>query len=293
MSRNFDLSLIVCAYDMDRELPRTIETLSKSYQRGINGLNYEIIVVDNGSPRPICADALRRIAPNLRVLRVENASPSPAAAINLAALQCDGAVIGLFIDGARMASPGLIATALQCHKADPGKIVGSLAFHLGPDVQMKSVCAGYDQRSEDQLLASIPWKTDGYALFSVSVRAGSSAAGWFGTIAESNGVFLDRLLWQELGGLDERFLARGGGFVNLHFWERACALSENSPWIILGEGTFHQVHGGAATNGNTADRATMAAEYKAIKGHPFERPRYTPRFIGTLSRELAEQFGMT
>ncbi len=285
-----DLSLLVCAYNMQRELPRTVFTLGPDYQRGIDGLEYEIVVVDNGSQPPVPAEELRRLAPNARVVRVNPAVPSPARAINEAMRTATGQVVALFIDGARMASPGLIRAALDAYKADPTKVTGSLAFHLGPCVQMRSVQEGYNQAVEDELLASIPWREDGYALFSISVLAGSSREGWFGTIAELNGVFLDRGLWGRLGGLDERFAAPGGGTVNLDFWKRAVTASNHQPWIILGEGTFHQVHGGAATNGSDADRQAMFAEYERILGKPFTPPVYRPRLIGSLSAELAQRF---
>lgn len=287
---SMDLSLIVCAYNMDRELPRTIRTLGRTYQRDMAGCDYEIIVIDNGSARPVQEEALRQIADNVRVVRPQEALISPARAINEAVRACEGQLIGLFIDGARMASPGLLAGALAAYRSDPAKVIGSLAFHLGPDVQLRSVFEGYNQQVEDELLASIPWEEDGYTLFTKSVLALSSAQGWFGVLAESNGVILDRGLWERLGGLDERFSSPGGGLVNLDFWKRAVEASDNTPWIVLGEGTFHQVHGGAATNGTRTDREKMQAEYEALLGERFIKTNYSPRLIGTLERDLAIRF---
>jgi len=285
-----DLSLVVCAYDMARELPRTIQTLSPHHQRDMGDLSYEIVVLDNGSPEPVNAAALQAIAPNLRVVRIENAAASPAAALNAAVADTTGRLVGLFIDGARMVSPGMLALAIQAHQADPNRVIGSLGFHLGPDVQMRSVLNGYTRQVEDDLLAEIPWQRDGYTLFQKSVLAGSSSQGWFGPIEESNGLFLDRALWQKLGGFDERYASPGGGLVNLEFWQRAVDLSGGQPWILLGEGTFHQIHGGAATNGTQDDRIAMAAEHRRIFGKPLARVSYTPRYIGSLSAELARRF---
>jgi cephalosporin hydroxylase len=281
-----DVSLIVCTYAMSRELPNTIYSLSRGYQRDLAGVEYEILVVDNGSPEPVDEATLRFIAPNLRVLRTHPAPQSPVKAINAAAAASDGRLVGLFIDGARMASPGLIARALEAYDSDPTKVIGTLGFHLGPDVQMRSVFAGYNQAVEDQMLATTPWRENGYALFHISALAGSSAEGWFGCIAESNAVFLDRQVWQRLGGFDERFVAPGGGCVNLDFWERAVSASGGRPWIILGEATFHQVHGGVATNGTEAARAVMFDEYRQIHGRDFVTPRYTPQFVGRLDDEM-------
>lgn len=193
-ARRPQLSLVVGAYDMARELPRTIYTLSRAYQRDIGALRYEIIVADNGSPTPVDEAALRAIAPEVRVLRTENASPSPVDAINAAAAAARAPFIGLMIDGARMASPGLLKYALDAHRLDPDALVGSYGFHLGPDVQMKSVFEGYDQAAEDRLLDSVDWRANGYRLFEISVFAGSSQRGWFKPVSESNAVFLPRAL---------------------------------------------------------------------------------------------------
>ena len=43
------LSVIVICYNMQRELPRTLFTLSCDYQKNIDLSDYEIIVIDNGS----------------------------------------------------------------------------------------------------------------------------------------------------------------------------------------------------------------------------------------------------
>ena len=47
------LSVVVVAHGMARELPRTLLLLSPAHQRGMNGRDYEIIVVDSGSVPPI------------------------------------------------------------------------------------------------------------------------------------------------------------------------------------------------------------------------------------------------
>lgn len=286
-----DLSLLLCAYDMGRELPRTVQTLSRAGQQGIAGLDYEIVVLDHGSPVPVDEAALQAIAPNLRVIRVDPAPVSPVAAINRVMAELPGRALALMIDGARMASPGLIAGALRALDDDPEAAVGTLAFHLGPAMQMTSVFAGYDQAVEDALLASVPWQADGYRLFDISVLAGSSAGGWFAPIAESNAVFLTPAFWRRCGGLDERFASAGGGLANLEFWSRAVAASGGRPWMVLGEGTFHQVHGGAATNSPAEARVAMQQEYQALYGRRFQPPIYEPRLAGHLPPGLAARFG--
>ena len=282
MAPPVDLTIVVCAYNMARELPRTLFTLSPDYQRGMEGIEYKVIVLDNGSAPPVDEPFLRSILPDVRVVRPEHPQVSPASAINEAMGSAEGSLLGLWIDGARLASPGVLKNAVEAWRSDPTRAIGTLAFHLGPDMQARSVFDGYCAEAEDQLLASVRWRDDGYRLFEISALAGSSEAGWFGCISETNGLFMDRALWNELGGLDERFEAPGGGVVNLDLWQRAVAISGGHPWMILGEGSFHQVHGGVATNGPVEDRAAMMAEYEAIHGHPFVRPSYQAHFVGSL-----------
>ena len=280
-----ELSIIVCGFDMQRELPRTIYTLSKKYQRDIESLNYEILVVDNGSPEPMNLDALCSEYDNVKGIRFENdGSKSPVNAINKAVELSEGGWLGIFIDGARLASPGLIAKAREAYSEDPTKVIGTLGFHLGNRVQMEAVQEGYNQDIEEYLLASVNWMEDGYRLFDISVFSGSCKGGWYKPMAESNAVFMRYDKWKELCGFDARFECPGGGYMNLEFWRRALKHSENHPWIILGEGTFHQVHGGAATNSPQEDRDLMKAEYERLTGDFFDLPVYEPRYVGNTRR---------
>ncbi len=47
---------------------------------------------------------------------------------------------------------------------------------------------------------------------------------------------------------DQLFDDRGGGLVNLALFARACKLPDSKLVVILGEESFHQIHGGTATN---------------------------------------------
>ena len=61
------LSVVVVVYDMIRELPRTLRTLAPESQRGVGRDNYEIVVVDNGSPHPLDEVVLAAFPGRLRV----------------------------------------------------------------------------------------------------------------------------------------------------------------------------------------------------------------------------------
>lgn len=268
------VSVVVVAHRMARELPRTLATLRS--QHVPPGATLELVVVDNGSDPPM-AEVVDLSGVVHRF--VEDAPPSPAGAANLGLATATGDVVGLLLDGARMASPGLVRGAVDADRLDRRAVTATLGWHLGPATHMEAGETGWDQAREDALLDSLGWEDDGYALFGASVLAGSSRRGWFGPLGETNALFLRRALWDELGGLDERFALPGGGLVNHDLYRRACALPGVVPVVLLGEGTFHQFHGGAATS-RRFTRDQNFADYEAIRGEPFAPPEVDPLFVG-------------
>jgi hypothetical protein len=275
------LSIIVVSFNMSRELPRTVRSLSPDLQHGVAAEDYEIIVVDNGSTIPPTPEEVMSWAPNGRLLVVgENARPSPVQAINDALAESRGELVGVFIDGARIASPGVLAGALDAAKLQPTPVIGVFSFHLGPDIQSRSTQNGYDRTAEDRLLNSVRWEEDPYRLFEIAVFADSSAGGWFSTPAETNALFLKRAKWLELGGFDPAFKSPGGGLANLDLWARLCGDPSIRPALLLGEATFHQVHGGVATNAASSPWEHFHAEYVRIRGHDYQKPSVSPWLFG-------------
>jgi hypothetical protein len=92
-----------------------------------------------------------------------------------------------------------------------------------------------------------------------------------------------------LGGFDERFDVPGGGLLNLDTFRRAMELPSARRVVPLGEATFHQVHGGIATNapldGWSERLMRWCAQYVEIRGDEHRLPdqREPSIFIGTLS----------
>jgi len=276
------LSVIVVFRDMAREAPRTLHTLSVPYQRGVDERDYEVIAVDAGSEVPLPAALVESFGGNVSLLRTPP-RPSPSAAINEAARRARGAALLVCIDGARMLTPGVVRLALDAFAAWGDPVVATLAWHLGPKIQNESMLEGYDQAVEDRLLDSVDWRRDGYELFRIASFAGSSRRGWFLPLSESNGIAVRRDTFDRLGGFDEGFGTPGGGLVNLDFHRRACAAA--APVVhLLGEGTFHQFHGGVATNVPAARHpfAGFHEEYVRLRGEPFAPPTALPVVIGTL-----------
>ena len=275
------ITVVVACHKMRRELPRTLRSLSPQMQRGVEKIPYEILMLDDGSTLPFCEPECRRWLPKLRVIPGDSRSHSPVAGVNAAIRDAAGELIGVLIDGARLASPGIISAVAQASKLSERTIILTLGFHLGPKLQQQSILEGYNQRSEDELLAASNWTEDGYQLFNISVLAASSARGWFCPMNESNAIFMRREMWNELGGLDERFSAPGGGLVNLDLLSRASQLSDSLIVTLLGEATFHQVHGGVSTNAfDKSIDDESRAEYESIRGHSFQTTEYQSVYFG-------------
>ncbi len=289
------LSVVVVAYNIERELPRTLYTMSALYQRDIPAADFEIIVVDNGSPRPVSESIWSDwgdAGASFRLIRIEDALPSPAAAINTGLRAARGDAIGVMIDGARMASPGLLHHALRGCGLYENAVVGALGWYLGFDYQRQSMRQGYNQAAEDLLLDSVDWRSDGYRLFDISAMDESSTDGWHAPIAEFNAIFMPRASWQRFGGFDEQFDLPGGGLVNLDMCKRALEHPETQTVLLLGEATFHQVHGGTSTNAAMekaiADWDLWCAQYQDIRGVPYRAPM-TKRplvYLGSMPRNM-------
>lgn len=282
------LTVIVAFHEMRREAERTLYTLSSEYQRGVGAGDYEVVAIDNGSSDPLPESEVMRFGPSFHHRR-HDGDPSPAAAINAVAADATTEWVMCLIDGARMLSPGVLAGALAAFAERPEPFVYTIGLHLGPAPQNELVARGYGTAEEDRLLAGIDWRHNGYALFTVSTPALSvGEEGFYSQLTESNCFALRRTAFLDRGGLDERFRSPGGGLVNLDLFKRLVEDPGVSPICLLGEGSFHQLHGGVATNVPMPEHPweSFAAEYEAIRGAPYAPPApREPLYFGEVPGE--------
>nr|WP_281380545.1 glycosyltransferase [Brevundimonas variabilis] len=293
------MSIVVVGFDMARELPRTVQSLLPPYQQGIDLADIEIIVVDNGSADPVQRTDFGHEG-NITVLRVEDGGTSPCRAINRGAALARADRLAVMIDGARMASPGLLATAVQASRIDPDAFIATLGFHLGPKVQQISTSEGYTRAVEDQMLADIGWPADGYRLFEICALGESYAHGVLQTPPETTFFLMGRDRFLKMGGYNEAFTGLGGGLSSFDFFNRAVADPEVPFIMLVGEGTFHQLHYGATTREGGVRRPApegegtlgdvYAREYQAITGQPLAMATALPLLFGRLKHPAARHY---
>ena len=280
------ISLVVVLFNMRREARRTLHSLSTKYQQEVDSADYEVHVVENGSTDPVEASTIREFGPNFYYHRLEKPPSSPAYALNYGVAQSRGQVVGLMIDGAHILTPRVLKYTKQVTAAVSCPIIAVRRFYLGPGQQPETVGSGYSQASEDELLRQIDWPRDPYRLFEIAAFMGNVRPGWFGRFWESNCLFLPRKVFDAFGGCDERFDLPGGGFLNLDLFNRCTEHSGAEVHMLLGEGSFHQVHGGTTTNA-ARDEVNMRVaayrrQYSELRGKEYECPRVTMEFFGSL-----------
>ena len=289
------LSIIVVSYNMTRELPRTLYSLSRAYQRDIDDLEYEVIVVDNGSDNPLPPATVESFGPQFRCIQLENPPPSPAYALNEGVRLASGDTVCLMVDGATLLTPGVLEKVSRCYKAYSNPVVALRYFFLGPGEQNDTIRDGYNQVEEDRLLAEIGWPEDGYRLFEISTPIrfpGQEKSSWFDKIIESNCLSMRKSTFQEIGGCDERFNLPGGGFMNIDIFQRAASREDTTLVLLVGEGVFHQFHGGTTTNVSPDDRdaevQSYLRQYIEIHGRDLIQTKSGFHYFGHLPTEASK-----
>jgi glycosyltransferase involved in cell wall biosynthesis len=253
------LSVIVVCYQMEEQVGNTLRSLLPPYQIKVKKSEYEILVIDNGSEKPL-PEATWKLASNVKYQHIPpgEASPNPGVAVNRAVRMSQGEAVCVILDGARMMTPGVISWGLRLLKMGGRAVVEVRAWHLGPKIQTESIVEGYNHEVEARMLEEAKWWENGYRLFEISAPTAQTRQGFGTQSVEATCIFMSRALYDEIGGYNEAYKAPGGGLVNLDFYARAVEAAE-SVFTVLGEGTFHQVHGGAAT-GLTKPQLTEALE---------------------------------
>lgn len=290
-----DLTVVVVFYDMRREAERTLRSLSRSYQEGLDGVSYEVIAIDNGSSPDQRLDRpfVESFGPEFRLLDMgENARSSPVTALNQGIKAGRGGSFALMIDGAHVLTPGVLRFGLAGLATYAPAVVATQQWYTGPGQQGDAMDDGFDRAYEDRLFDRISWPQAGYRLFEIGHFVGDRD--WFDGLWESNCMFVGRAQIDQAGGFDENFSVAGGGYANLELYERLGASPDITLATILGEGSFHQLHGGTTTNQvDPAERRARvfgySQEYATLRGRPFRGPGKPLHFVGRITSPSARR----
>jgi glycosyltransferase involved in cell wall biosynthesis len=281
------LSVVVNFHNNRREARNTLFALTRAYQKLDADFNYEVIAIDHGSKERLSEAEVRSFGREFSCRYVETDRVSPVRAINAACREAAGDWLLVMIDGAHIITPGVFRWAANALRLFGSAFVATVPFHLGPKAQSISVTEGYNQQVEDELLTRVDWKSNGYRLFQASQSLQDGCLGWFGCLFETGCFAITKADYMALGGYEERFESPGGGIANLDLFRRALEVPELQYVMLLGEGTFHQVHGGVASNALRGQHPwdKFNEEYARIRGRPFERIARRPIMMGTLPTE--------
>jgi hypothetical protein len=277
--------VILIVHNMTREAPRTLASLTADYQQNVSEDDYEVCVVENGSSERLDDAQVNRFGRNFRYRYIEDAPPSPAHAINQGVQMSRGSFVAIMIDGACMLTPGVLHSAFTVFEMFRNPVVMTRYFYLGPGKQNETILEGYSKQGEDAFLNEISWPQDGYRLFeNAAPLAGIPNMTWFHPMFESCCMFLRRSTFDRIGGCDERFDLPAGGFLAPDTFRRAALQPDVDVVQLIGEGVFHQLHGGNTTNTSLDDweakKRRFIEQYRDIRGEPFQLPPDPPYLFG-------------
>ena len=290
-----DLSVVVVFYNMRREAARTLHSLSRSYQEELGDIAYEVIVVENGSDEDqrLGEAFVASFGPEFRYLDLgPDAPPSPVMALNQGIRAGRGRAFALMIDGAHVLTPGVLRFGLAGLATYAPAIVATQQWYVGPGQQGDAMDNGYDEAYEDRLFDSIRWPSAGHRLFEIGHFIGDRD--WLDGVWESNCMFVSRSELEQVGCFDESFSMAGGGYANLELYERLGSSPDIRVCTIMGEGSFHQSHGGDTTNQpDAAERRSRifgySQHYADLRGRAFKGPGKPMHYVGRIPNVAARR----
>lgn len=238
-----DLSVIVVFDNVRPEAERALHSLSRAYQRGVEDVDYEVIVVDHHSApdHRLGESFVNSFGQEFRYLDLgSDSTPSPSEALYRGAADAAGRNITFMMDGAHVLTPGVIHHGMAALEAYASSVVTTQPWYVGRPVNEPGTGRhGPDQSGLDSLFETIQWPLDGYRLFDIGHFAGERD--WLDTLSESNCFFVPRSRLEQAGCFDDRFSSPGGRSNSPDLFERIASAPGNSLTTILGEGSFRQV----------------------------------------------------
>lgn len=151
MSLRYDMTIAISSYNRDDKVGQTLEKLFLSDLSRFERV--EVIVVDDGSPRPV-ADVLERVGPppekmDLRLVRHENSGIG--ATRNRGFREAQGNLV-LFLDDDILVKPSTLNEFVEAHREHPGGVIfGNYPFISHESESLRQFARGlygYDRLTE-------------------------------------------------------------------------------------------------------------------------------------------------
>ena len=280
------ISIVVIAYDMTRQAMNTLYSLSRAHQKNAAHIDYEVLMIENKSARNMSPDEIDRLEGQFRYYLLDDDTESPAKAINYGLQNALGQHIGLMIDGARMVSPRIIEYVSMAIAASSNYLVAIPGYNLGSQQHHLNIQSDYGEPEEIALLNQSCWKDNGYRLFDIASIGDANANGFISPLLESNCFFSSANNFTRIGGANEDFNLPGGGSLNLHMFRQLGTLPDIQYFLLPGEGTFHQFHGGITTREDAEREAVLESHRKQLHsywGGEFHSLRKEPVLLGSIT----------
>lgn len=264
----------------------TLYSLSTNYQQSVSVADYEVIVVENESDDMCPPEAIAALGDNFHYHRRHETGVSPVPALNFSVEQCRGALLGLVLDGAQMLSPRALEYALMAATMVDDPVVTVPGYHLGEVDQKDSLDSGHNESLEQARLEELNWHENGYSLFNYACFSSGNKAGYLQPMLESSALFCSREAYLAVGGTPLDFDQPGGGSVNLYIYRKMLMRPTAQLFVLAGEGSFHQFHGGVTTSGK-ADREALLKSFdlrlEELYGEPFKATAREPQLLGAIT----------
>jgi len=281
------LSVIVIAWNMPVALSRTLVTLSPGYQQAIDVQDYEVIVVENDSDNILPNATVEALPKNFHYHLHHEVGVSPVAAMDFALERCRARYTCLILDGAQMLTPGVLYQALAILDREDDALVAVPGYHLGEEKQHQVDDPQGLLDWQEKMLQAEQWQENGYRLFRHACFSPGNKKGFLQPFMEASALFCQKRHFTEQHCADPRFDGPGGGALNLHILRRLGLYAASSIYVLPGEGTFHQYHGGVTTRSDDElDKRILdfKTQLQNIWDNAFFALRRQPVFYGPVGR---------